>query len=373
MKKHTYLIVLFSLIYAWGFAQEFTLNGKLNSFKPIHKIYFSYNDGQNRIADSTTVTNGSFQFKGNLTEPVVAFMSIQYVRKAGADVIDDVLQFWLEPENITMTATSSLKGAKFTGSMGQPDYVKISTLEKQYSPRLEKLLNEVSAARKAGNKQQIEKATKNLDSLKKIYANQVYVNFLTKNPNTPIGLYVVSMYKNLEPDADKVLALFNKLPGDLQQLPSGVAMKTKIETSQKTAVGKYAINFTQNDTLGNPVSLSSFKGKYVLLDFWASWCHPCRAENPNVVKAFNKYKDQNFTVVSVSLDNNKDKWLKAIHDDGMPWTHVSDLKYWKNAVATEYGINSVPQNFLIDPQGKIIAKNLRGEALEEKLAELIKL
>jgi peroxiredoxin len=373
MKKLALLLVMLPGISAWGFGQEFKLTGTLKSFKPINQIYFSYTDGQTRVADSTTVTNGTFQLKGHLAEPVVAFMSIKYVRKAGENVIDDVLQFFLEPTNMSLVATSSLKSAKFTGSKGQPDYEKISKLEKQYSPQLEKLLNKVSSAYKKGNRIEAENAKKSLDSFKQVYADQVYANFLDKNPNTPMGLYIVGLYKSFEPDADKVLAMFNKLPMDLQQLPSATVLKKSIETSQKTAIGKFAIDFTQNDTLGNPVTLSSFKGKYVLLDFWASWCHPCRAENPNVVKAFNKYKDKNFTVVSVSLDNNKDKWLKAIHDDGMPWTHVSDLKYWKNDVATKYGINSVPQNFLIDPQGRIIAKNLRGEALEEKLAELIKL
>ena len=132
------------------------------------------------------------------------------------------------------------------------------------------------------------------------------------------------------------------------------------------------MDFTQADTSGNLVSLSSFRGKYVLVDFWASWCGPCRNENPNVVENFNQFQNKNFTVLGVSLDRpgQKDKWLEAIHHDGLTWTHISDLQFWNNAVAKLYHISSIPQNLLVDPQGKIIGKNLRGPDLKAKLCEI---
>jgi peroxiredoxin len=141
---------------------------------------------------------------------------------------------------------------------------------------------------------------------------------------------------------------------------------------QVGGVGTQALEFTQKDVEGKPISLSSFKGKYVLVDFWASWCRPCRAENPNVVSAYNTYKNKNFTVLGVSLDQQRPNWLEAIKADNLTWTHVSDLQYWNNAVAQMYHIQSIPANMLIDPTGKIIAKDLRGEALNQKLKELLK-
>ncbi|MCK7560067.1 AhpC/TSA family protein [Chitinophaga sedimenti] len=142
--------------------------------------------------------------------------------------------------------------------------------------------------------------------------------------------------------------------------------------SQKAqALNVAADDFTQNDTKGKPVKLSSFRGKYVLVDFWASWCGPCRQENPNVVAAYNKYKDKNFTVLGVSLDEDRNDWLKAIAADKLQWTQVSDLRGWQNKVAQQYGVRSIPANFLVDPQGKIVARNLRGMDLDAKLDELL--
>ncbi|MOA09274.1 Thiol-disulfide oxidoreductase ResA [compost metagenome] len=173
-------------------------------------------------------------------------------------------------------------------------------------------------------------------------------------------------------DIDIAEPLFNNLSAVNKNTKTGIDFAKRLSTARATAVGAIAPEFTQIDSLGNSIKLSDFKGKYVLIDFWASWCGPCRAENPNVVKVYEKFKDKNFTILGISLDQKKGAWLKAINDDKLVWTQVSDLKSWENEVAKLYDIRSIPANLLLDKNGKIIAKNLRGEKLAEVLTQYIK-
>ncbi|HLW06625.1 MAG TPA: TlpA disulfide reductase family protein, partial [Marinilabiliaceae bacterium] len=173
-------------------------------------------------------------------------------------------------------------------------------------------------------------------------------------------------------DVEEIEPLFLSIDEKYRTSFPGKAFAQRIEAAKTIGIGKKAPGFTQNDPDGNPVSLSDFQGKYVLLDFWVSWCGPCRQENPNLVKAYAAYKDKGFEILGVSLDNKdgKEAWVKAIEKDGLTWTQVSDLNSWNNEVARSYGVRAVPQSYLIDPQGVIVAQNLRGEALEETLAEI---
>jgi peroxiredoxin len=196
-------------------------------------------------------------------------------------------------------------------------------------------------------------------------------SFIKQHPDAFASMYVLNTMITIIP-ADKAQMYYDELTPSYKNTSYAASIQKTIDAKKITAIGKVAPDFEQPDTSGKVVKLSDFKGQYVLLDFWASWCGPCREENPNVVKAYQKFHGKGFTVLSVSLDQpgKKANWLNAIHHDGLTWTQVSDLQFWNNAAAVLYGIKAIPQNFLIDKDGKIIAVNIKGDDLNKKLTEL---
>jgi peroxiredoxin len=196
-------------------------------------------------------------------------------------------------------------------------------------------------------------------------------SFIKQHPDAFASMYVLNTMITIIP-ADKAQLYYDELTPAYKNTSYAASIQKTIDAKKITAIGKIAPDFEQPDTSGKVVKLSDFKGQYVLLDFWASWCGPCREENPNVVKAYQKFHGKGFTVLSVSLDQpgKKANWLNAIHHDGLTWTQVSDLQFWNNAAAVLYGIKAIPQNFLIDKEGKIIAVNIKGDDLNKKLTEL---
>lgn len=199
-----------------------------------------------------------------------------------------------------------------------------------------------------------------------------YIARVKANPDSVSSLIDLRRAGGYTPEYAELQNLYNTLGKKVKNSKDGKEFKAYLKALSTVEIGKQAPAFTQNDTTGNPVSLSDFKGQYVLLDFWASWCPDCRVESPDLVKTYAAFKDKNFEILGISFDRDRNSWIKAIHTDQLHWKHVSDLQRWQNNVGTLYGVKSIPQNVLIDPTGKIIARNLHGEDLNNKLKQVLK-
>ncbi|ANI88034.1 hypothetical protein A9P82_01070 [Arachidicoccus ginsenosidimutans] len=369
----------------------FTIYGSFKNMTDIpSKVYLIYAPFLHKPTDSAMVQNGKYQITGITEKAVGAQLSLN--NPPDFKDAKSIAQLILDKGELNIVSDGSFNQITVTGngSKTQNEYDSILTENRKLSVEVNKEMTSDSFKTDAAFKQATMQKFYHLLSS----SLESLIVYVRKNPNSEIAPYLTytlvstgyvtpamqdTLAQNIPaPARQTILAKqIDSLVAKNKERAKAIAEAKEAQqkaAEEKVPVGIKAPDFTENDVNGNPVSLSSFKGKYVLVDFWASWCAPCRAENPNVVKAYNEYKDKGFNILGVSLDgtSTKNAWLAAIKKDGLTWTEVSDLKGWENAAAQLYMVTAIPQNFLIDPNGVIIAKNLRGDALESKLAEIFK-
>lgn len=338
---------------------RFSVNGVVRGLPDGSAVSLSNANAPDDTLAIAVVSKGAFRLTGSVDEANLYQLNFLGPQKKTV--------LFMGNDSMSVTGDiSAVQDISVTGSASQRDF---DEFKKTFNPLFEKL----SAMSQQLNAQPESRRPDSLMTAYKAHVEHIRSAvdaFVNAHRNSPVAPFVVLVTGEMEQDGPTLERRFNNLDQSAQQGFYGKILRQQIDDSKVGAVGSPAIDFTQATPEGQMVSLSSFRGKYVLVDFWASWCGPCRMENPNVVKAFNKFKNKNFTIVGVSLDKDRAAWTRAIKDDKLVWTQVSDLKFWNNEAAARYKIQAIPQNVLVSPEGVIVARNLRGRELEERLCQL---
>ena len=355
--------VMFLLLPQHVKAQKYSLSVQLRGAPNGSKLYLYHKYNEEFFCDSALIKNNKTEFSGQTPEPNMYW--ITKVKNTNPELI-----FFIDPGKVKIKGHyDSLGSARIDGGPTQSHYSEYNLIVSKYNAERDQMLKQFQDCRMKGDQPCQQKVFESAQLLEKNHISDL-LNLIKKNPESNVGGYLIFISKfdwSTIPDYD---ALYNALGEKVKKGKFGKLALDKVNSIKGTTIGYTALDFSQADPGGNKIALSSFKGKYLLVDFWASWCGPCRMENPNVVAAYNKYKSKGFEILGVSFDDNRDKWLNAVKKDGLEWPQVSDLRGWQNEAAKLYSVTSIPFNLLLDKDGKIIAKGLRGPALEEELKKI---
>ncbi len=349
------LLIIFFLASCSGPANEYVISGTADGTSPGWIVLSKVVDNKLVAIDSVETADGIFLFTGTIDMPEAYFLEFK---------VDQVFQrFFVEPGNIIVSG--DVKSLAFEGSELQKIYESYNQGVKRLDNQRDTLYAEFQKAMKSGDNARVEEIRKEADRIDDMQKN--FIKDFVKAQNTNVVGPYITVNNIYQFELDYLVAIRSGFSEDVTGSKYVKMIDDKIAKLKSVAIGQPAPLFSQNDSTGIPVALDAFKGKYLLIDFWASWCSPCRKENPNVVLAYQKYHDKGFDILGVSLDKDRQRWIDAIAIDNLTWTHVSDLQGWQNEASNLYGLSSIPANFLLDPNGIIIGKNLREEALQEKL------
>ncbi|MDC6351444.1 TlpA disulfide reductase family protein [Zeaxanthinibacter sp. PT1] len=367
MKKYTLVLLsVLGLVACNSEPDGFTINGELKGeIEDGTMVFLKKTNEQNQPVDVDTaqVKDGNFSFKGKAGEPEIHYVFIDNIRGNIPVIIE-------EGEIEVEAQKDSLPFAEVEGTLQNDLFGDFLDASRELSRKAMSMNEDMRAAT-------AKKDTVVMNSLREEYfelqeeAKNFEISFAEENPNSLISALIIEKGLTTGSLADnKAKTMYDALTEEIKNTRVGMRIKEKLEKSANTSIGAKAPNFSAPTPEGGELALADAMGKVTIIDFWAAWCKPCRAENPNVVKIYNKYKDQGLNILGVSLDRKAEDWKKAIEDDGLAWDHVSNVNYF-DEIAQLYSVNAIPATFILDENGVIVAKNLRGEALEQKIAELL--